>query len=236
MIFYLCRLFDRTQVDGINFIGQVFEKIKSHSGKQKKFNEWLEVAWRFDVDQIMTEYIRLTNIAFGTAHNAPPVFLLDEVQCLCSMTKVKSSLKIDGTPQLHSQLSLLLTRLSGKLKPVCICTGTNSGKIISITEKSTILPKVLSLTPLVKEYCELWEQLTAYSNRSSSQYPEIKTDDTDLRDALVFASYQIPRLIFVAHSIWFNLRKLGIVSNRKYYLQKFEQEAIKYYGEMVNIL
>ena len=86
----------------------------------------------------MTEYIRLTNKAFGTANNAPPVFLLDGVQCLCNTANVKSQFEIDRT---HSQLSRLLTRLSGELKPVCIYTGTNRGKKILISEKSTILPQ-----------------------------------------------------------------------------------------------
>ena len=59
--------------------------------------------------------------------------------------------------------------------------------------------------------------------------------DKDLIDALVYASYQIPRLLFIAHSVWFNLRKQGTTSNREFYIQVFEQEAIKYYGEMVQI-
>jgi ribosomal protein S26 len=185
----------------------------------------------------MTEYIRLTKIAFGTTHDTPPVFLLDEIQKLCRPTNVESSFKQDGTSQMHSQLSLLLTQLAGKLKPVCICTGTNSGKIISITEKSAILPQVLSLTPLVSEYREFWKQLTAFSNQSSSQDCKVKMDsDEDLIDALVYASYQIPRLLCIAHSVWFKLRKQGATNNREFYIQAFEQEAINYYDEMVQIL
>jgi hypothetical protein len=174
MVFFLCRIFDGMQVDGINFESTTFEKISSHSGKQPKFNNWLYRAWNSDVDELMMEYIRLTNIAFGIDEITPPVFLLDEIQKLCRPTNVESSFSRDGTSQMHSQLSLLLTQLAGKLKPVCICTGTNSGKIISITEKSAILPQVLSLTPLVSEYGEIWKQLTDYSNQNCSHYPEIK--------------------------------------------------------------
>ena len=58
----------------------------------------------------------------------------------------------------------------------------------------------------------------------------------DLIDALVYASYQIPRLLFIAHSVWFDLRKRGTTTNREFYIQAFEAEAIKYYDEMVQIL
>jgi hypothetical protein len=61
---------------------------------------------------MMEEYIRLTKIAFGTTHDTPPVFLLDEIQKLCRPTNVESSFKQDGTSQMHSQLSLLLTQLA----------------------------------------------------------------------------------------------------------------------------
>ena len=60
--------------------------------------------------------------------------------------------------------------------------------------------------------------------------------DKDLIDALVYASYQIPRLLFIAHSVWFDLRKRGTTTNREFYIQAFEAEAIKYYDEMVQIL
>jgi len=238
MVFFLCRIFSGKQVDGINFDRIMsFDKVATASGQQLKFKRWL-LKWQTSnaVEEMIDEYIRLTNIAFGTTHNSPPVFLLDEIQILRDLTNVKSSFLRDGTPQNHSLLSLLLTQLAGKLKPICICTGTNNGKIISITEKSAILPQVLSLTPLVSEYGELWKQLTAYTNQSTSQNPEITMDsDKDLIEALVYASYQIPRLIFIAHNAWFTLRTQGI-RNREFYLQEFEKDAISYYSEMVQIL
>jgi hypothetical protein len=43
-------------------------------------------------------------------------------------------------------------------------------------------------------------------------------------------------LIFIAHSVWFDLRKQGTTNNREFYIQAFEQEAINYYDEMVQIL
>jgi hypothetical protein len=158
-------------VDGITFEKIMsFDEVATASGQQLKFKRWL-AKWQNTrgTEAMMEEYIRLTNIAFGVNDNSPPVFLLDEIQMLCCPTNVASSFKNDGTLQMHSQLSLLVLQLAGQLKPVCICTGTNNGKIISITEKSAILPQVLSLTPLVNEYGEFWEQLTTYGNKSSDR-------------------------------------------------------------------
>jgi hypothetical protein len=93
------------------------------------------------------------------------------------------------------------------------------------------------LTPLVNEYGEFWKQLTAYSNQSSSQYSQVKMDtDEELIDALAYTSCHIPRLLFIAHSVWFDLRKQGTTNNREFYIQAFEKKAIIYYGEMVQIL
>jgi hypothetical protein len=190
----------------------------------------------YNSERVMMEYIRLTNIAFGTECDAPPVFLLDEIQILCNLTEVQSSFDL-GSPQMHSQLSLLLTQLAGKLKPVCICTGTNSGRIISITEKSAIMPQVLSLTPLVSDYEELWRQLTAFNNKSCSENSQVQMNsDKELIEALVFASYQIPRLLFLAHDVWFKLRLGRTIKNRAYYIQRFEEVATSYYSEMAMIL
>jgi len=72
---------------------------------------------------------------------------------LCIPTQILSRHKNeDGVAVMHSRLSWLLTQLAGNLKPVCICTGTNSGGVISIVEKSAIMPQNLSLTPLVDHY------------------------------------------------------------------------------------
>jgi hypothetical protein len=43
-------------------------------------------------------------------------------------------------------------------------------------------------------------------------------------------------LLSIAHSVWFDLRKQGTTNNREFYIQAFEQEALKYYGEMVHVL
>ncbi len=237
MVYFLCRIFGGTRVDGINFERTEFDLVSHGSGRNSNFNRWLRQVATYRIERMIEEYIRLTNIAFGIEDSTPPVFLLDEIQKLCCPSNVISSFSRDGTSQMHSQLSLLLTQLAGKFQPVCICTGTNSGNIISITEKSVMLPQVLSLTPLVSEYREFWKQRTEYLNQSCSKYPDINMDsDEVLIDALVYASYQIPRLLDIAHSVWFDLRKKGTTNNCEFYIQEFEKEAIIYYGEMVQIL
>ena len=160
MIYFLCLLFDDKQVDGINFQKINFADVRNHQGKQKKFNDWLYRAWNSDCDAIIDEYIRLTNFAFAVPPTSnrsktPPVFLLDEVQSICKPTNITSALTSDGL-KTHTLLSLLLTELAGKHRPICICAGTNNGDIISITETSAIIPQVLSLTPLVNDYWEYW--------------------------------------------------------------------------------
>ena len=123
--------------------------VSAHILAQPNFNQWLRKVARYSTESMIDGYIRLTNIAFGTEEATPPVFLLDENQNLRRPTNVESSFSEDGKSQKHSKLSLLLLQLTGKLKPVCICAGNNCGEIIPITERTVILPQVLSLTPLV---------------------------------------------------------------------------------------
>jgi hypothetical protein len=151
MVFFLCRIFDGKQVDGINFQQiKSFDEVSTARGQQLKFKRWLS-EWQntHGTEAMIDEYIRLTNIAFGTTYDAPPVFLLDEIQNLCHPTNIISSYLRDGTPQMLSHLTLLLNQLAGKLKPVCICTGTNNGNIISVQGNTKIITKILSFTPLV---------------------------------------------------------------------------------------
>ena len=153
MIYFLCLLFDGTQVDGINFEAIEFDLIPVYGGIHPELNVWLKTCLNYRSDRMMDEYIRLTNIAFSVPSHtnrskAPPVFLLDEIQTICHSTSIRSKRNSDGSDKMHTFLSLLLTQLAGKHNPICICTGTNDGDIIAITEISVIIPQVLSLTPL----------------------------------------------------------------------------------------
>ena len=232
MVYFLCLLFDGKSVDGINFEKQTFSEIRRHQGRQKRFNDWLSQIWNCESDSIMDEYIRLTNIAFAISptYKTPPVFLLDEIQSICQTTNVPS-----GFNKNHTFLSLLLTELAGQHRPICICTGTNDGTLNSITEKSAILPQVLSLTPLVDDCLEYWNAMTIHKNQSSSN-PVQMENDMDMINSMVYASYQIPRLLYIAHQVWFTIRELTPqTQNREFFIQAYENEAIQYYKEMSTI-
>ena len=80
MIYFLCRLFDGTEVAGINFqkISQ-FSDVQTFSANQPLFRRWLSKCLKLNTDDMIDEYIRPTNIAFKVDCVAPPVFLLDEI-------------------------------------------------------------------------------------------------------------------------------------------------------------
>ena len=84
LVYYLCRLFRGCRVNGVNFEHcEHVKDIPSFKGRQPAFNRWLDKALNnLGCDRMMTEYIRLTNIAFGVECKSPPVFLFDKVQML----------------------------------------------------------------------------------------------------------------------------------------------------------
>ena len=236
MIYFLCRLFSEAQVDGIVFEEAEFSNILTSVGKQTRFNEWKTDCLKLGADRMMDEYIRLTNLAFGVTCFSPPVFLLDEIQVLCEPTSVKSKLQNDHVVY-HTYLSLLLAQLASTHKPVCICTGTNSGKIISITEKSNVIPSFVHLSIFNDEDCMVfWNQRTVYMNlESSNSIPSIRGQDNDMVNSLVYASYQIPRLLLLAHRAWFN-HTISPLTDAIAPLQRYEEDAITYYSEMSEFL
>ena len=237
MIYFLCRMFDGTLVGGIHF-----QKILSFSEvvstvRDPMFNEWKSKWLPADADNMMDEYIRLTNIAFGVTCSSPPVFLLDEIQGLCKETTVQS--KFQGVKIVnHSFLSLLLTQLAGRHKPVCICTGTNSGNIITISEKSKIVPQFISLSSLHKkdDYEKFWNQRTDYMNVSLQLNAQKTDEDEEMFNSLVYATYQIPRLLLLAHNAWFNYKTTSNLKDLMAPLQSYEDDAITYYSEMSELL
>jgi hypothetical protein len=237
MIYFLCRMFDGTEVDGIHFEEVAFMNITHFSGTQANFNTWKNKCVQSSADRMMDAYIRLTNLAFQVNCSSPPVFLLDEIQGLCKGTNVQSTFKEDQVIY-HSFLTLLLTQIAGKHKPVCICTGTNSGRIIKITEKSRIIPQFVSLATLHKEedYKAFWNQRTKYKNAISRQNAHYTDEDEDMFNSLVCASYQIPRLLLLAHNAWFQHKTTSYVTDRIAVLPTYENDATHYYSEMAELL
>ena len=229
MIFYLCMIFDGCEVDGMFFSQIKFDDVALFKGGQDRFNIWKEKCLRLSTDWMIGEYIRLTNIAFSVSCETPPVFLLDEIQLLCDSTMTRSG--FDG--EYHTLFSLLLSQLAGKHRPVCICSGTNNGKILRISEKSSIFPRVLSLTPLKTGYIQNWNEMTNNLHKSSDVIDISRFEaKTDLVFSLVYATYKIPRLLSFAHSIWYKGILNKIHKKDAQYLIEFEEKAAGYYSEM----
>jgi hypothetical protein len=193
---------------------------------------------------MIEEYMRLTNLAFNRKVDVPPVFLLDEIQKLCVDTEEVSMLRIGDSLKHHTLLTLLLTRLSfGDRKPICICAGTNDGNIFDITDTSSLSPKILRLLPLAKkiEYTSFWEEMTRIENEARPSSPDVIFKNADgsisevhLFNALVYASYQVPRLLYLAHEHWYDFK----VSQKKHtekVLMDFVESAQTYYNEMAEI-
>ncbi|EPZ33767.1 hypothetical protein O9G_005777 [Rozella allomycis CSF55] len=208
------------------------ERVLTHKGKQRKFNEWIEKFRNSSVENVAAEYIRLTNIAFGVEYDnseAPLVILLDEMQYWG--TKIKVHSKFDG--QHHTILSYLLTKLS-LCRPVCICAGTHDCNIFKITEKSKIAPDPINIQVFSEEECKVyWRKMAEHWMKEKKKEIEYSVDDADVL-ALIYASYRIPRILYLATLEWFygkcDRSETGIV------FQSFEQAARKYYPEMSNFL
>ena len=236
MIFFLCNLFHGRQVDGINFERiETVNSVHTYIGHQKEFNDWKKKCLNFEIcDTMIDEYIRLTNIAFNSNSQVPPVFLLDEIQGLSKTTNRASTYDRDNVNRYHTLLSLLLTQLAGKHKPICICTGTDDGDLSNTTEMSQIAPEMLSLHPLVNDYRQYWQELTKFENQERGLSISVEERD-QVMDALIHASCKIPRLLRFAHEVWYD-HKSDPSDNKVFYLEAFEKKALTFYRQTFEIV
>jgi len=115
---------------------------------------------------------------------------------------------------------------------VCICTGTDDGQIASITDMSSLIPQLLSLSTLTDDYEQYWREMT--DHRNSVMHASIVYEPCQLVNSLVFASHKIPRLLLVAHDTWCR-HQLRVDSDREFVLQQFEVEATKYCPETLSV-
>ena len=231
MIYYLCLIFDHSEVSGIKFlkINSILE-VENFSGT-KSFNTWKSRFIRADSQSMIDEYIRLTNIAFDAQCQSPPVFLFDEVQAL-------NEIKVTDEIGNNTLLLRLLKSLACGYDPVCICTGTNSGNILSIAETSSIIPRILSLAPLTdpEYYNKNWDEMTEKENADKLPAFHLSREkDSELVMCLIHASYKIPRLLWIAHGVWSRIRSGGEIKNMEYFVQNFEHQARLYYAEMKGV-
>ena len=55
-------------------------------------------------------------------------------------------------------------------------------------------------------------------------------------NALIYASFQIPRLMMIAHSIWYDYETKSHLTDRTSPLQVYEDKAVEYYAEITEFL
>jgi hypothetical protein len=98
ILFYLCRLFDGSNVDGIKFekrsmyqISDLWRRNVTLNGDTTWLDKWFSKCYSLLLDEMIDEYVRLTNIAFGVDCDFPPVFLLDEIGILAGGNTYKLS-------------------------------------------------------------------------------------------------------------------------------------------------
>ncbi|KAJ3307771.1 hypothetical protein HDV04_002607, partial [Boothiomyces sp. JEL0838] len=201
MIFFLCRMFAGTQVDGIYFEEESFNTIVEFSGEQSKFNDWNASSYYADRQQYSQN---------------------------CRQ-------KVKWYPFISVTTSHSIGRQS---QASCICTGTNNGNIVSITERSKLVPRIITLTTLHKdgESEKFWYQRTKHLNETTSKEVKITSKDRDIINSLVYESYGIPRLLRLAQRAWYKYKTDPNSTDRVSPLKDYEDAAITYYQEMVELL
>jgi hypothetical protein len=150
MVYHLCRMFRYRCVDGINFRSNfrsrsqiTWGSMLAQASPGTPFYRWLSMCQNYSVDDMIVEYIRLTNIAFRVDCDVPPVFLLKGVERLANIRN-NTITGPDGTnPTL---LSLLLARLAGRHNPICISTGIDDRGILETQKTSLVEPVVLHMS------------------------------------------------------------------------------------------
>lgn len=65
---------------------------------------------------------------------------------------------------------------------------------------------------------------------------QIKGEDENVMNALIYASFQIPRLMMIAHSIWYDYETKSHLTDRTSPLQVYEDKAVEYYAEITEFL
>ena len=220
MIFFLCRLFDGCVVDGILFeeIPSV-NLVPSFETTHDRFNMWKDRLVRSCSDTMIDEYIRLTNIAFNVDCGSLPVFLLDEIQELCVPTVDKPL--YDGA--VPTFLSDLLFSVGIQCRPTVVLAGTGEGNVHSVVGRGRIRTPILRLTPLKFGFRQNWDEMTSY-RRDVLGLREDSMLQSDLVDSLIELTYKIPKLLDLAHKLWFD--------NQLNIHQVFLDEVIKLYPGM----
>jgi hypothetical protein len=151
MVFYLGKMFIACCVEGINFgiefdyqLKSLYRRYQAGTHDTSPFHRWRSMCLGYSVDEMIDEYMRLTNIAFRVDCDIPPVFLLNGVERLANIRtrRVASS---DGTSY-DTRLSLLLTQLAGRHNPLCILAGTDDSGILDLKNTTLMEPVILHMS------------------------------------------------------------------------------------------
>ena len=233
MIYYACIYFDGYQVDNINFTKiDNFANLQNYNDAyDKSLIQWMKRMMELNMNNAIKEYIRLTNVAFQVNNDSPPIFLLDEIQVLSENTQEISREQIP--PVNYTQFAFLLKQLAVDYKPLCLCTGTSNHNIMKIMESTIVAPLVLNIFPFQDDLIKLnyWNQLTKLKNEEKCQTNKFIEENDLLVQSLINASYSIPRLMKLAHNIWYNNYIEYQKKNLNHILELFESEAIQYYSK-----
>ncbi|KAI3658578.1 hypothetical protein MP638_002822 [Amoeboaphelidium occidentale] len=152
MVHYLCRMICFKCVGGIYFRAKVlslfpiaWKDIEADAYPGTAFYRWLSMCRGFSVDEMIDEYMRLTNIAFRVDYDFPPVILLNGVERFANVRTNRIS-KPDGS--YHTRLSLLLTQLAGRHKPQSISAVKKNGYTTKVVSTSLMEPLILQMSSL----------------------------------------------------------------------------------------
>jgi len=135
----------------------------------------------------------VTNTAFGNS-TQPTVILLDEVSNIVHQIPI---LTTGGTGEKHTVLSYALHLLATQVQvafvtPLCLCAGTTDGKLVLLSDRTPVVPRVLSLPVFtMKGVFMFGKQLC------SDIWPETitKMKEDYLLLTIINYSCQVPRLL-----------------------------------------
>jgi hypothetical protein len=138
-----------------------------------------------------------------------------------------------------TRLSLLLSSISFKYKPLCICSGVSHGDLDIIYNSSSFVPLILGLTPLVNSSLLFWEKLLAQKNLSNESVRIDSLEDKEMiRMLIILASCQVPRLLLVVvtFTVFYNFKSSKQAIKTDDVMERFRKEALLTYPEMKNAL
>jgi len=193
---------------------------------------WIAQLLTLNVEEVCGEMIKLTNEAFGTNSDVKPVFLLDNAHMLARHELEVVSTFIKGHK--HTKLSHLLS-LFNVYRPPCIVAGTADGNLEVVAEYSGFIPVPVYLRCLSITLCHTMGVNLVVLGNSQHRTDITFLDEKDsLFIAMTYATCQIPRLLKIAYSCWYN----GKVEKHSdaFIFENFEVMSRFYYKDAISFI